>query len=114
MVLALDGSGNVLTSEEQPVLLVASGSARGGGPITMRHGIGSITLQDSLPELVALSLVDISSTGIDASATEVLQFVPGCRIDLCLTHFRSDGISYDTKHQHCICGYSGNCNCYCT
>lgn len=76
-ILAVDSLGNIDSSESRSVLLLASGSAVGGGTISLVNGIGSALLHDSVAESITLSLVDISGTGFDATSTAVLIFAPG-------------------------------------
>lgn len=77
MVLALDSNGDIATGENRPVLLVVSGSAIGGGSLTLVQGIASTTIHNEIVELVTLSLVDISSTGLDSTSTQPISFVSG-------------------------------------
>ncbi|MFZ2167662.1 MAG: MBG domain-containing protein [Minisyncoccia bacterium] len=71
---AQDNSGNVDTTIQSSVTLVASGSATGAGLVTMVNGVGTKTLQDTVAEVVNLSLSDTQSTGLDVSSTRSLTF----------------------------------------
>lgn len=73
-VRAEDGSGNVDTTYQNDVTLVASGSATGEGLVDIVDGVGTITVSDNIPETVILSLTDSEGTGLNVSSTQDIVF----------------------------------------
>ena len=76
-IRAEDGSGNLDTTYQQDVTLVASGSATGAGLVDIIDGVGTKTVSDTVAETVNLSLADSQSTGLSVSSTRSLSFAPG-------------------------------------
>ncbi len=74
---AQDNSGNIDTSATSSVTLVVSGSATGGGLITMINGIGKANVSDHKAETVILSLSDTQGTGLNVSSVQNAIFNPG-------------------------------------
>lgn len=73
-VEAQDNSGNIDTTNQSAVTLLASGSATGAGVVIMVNGVGSKQLQNTVAETVTLSLSDTQNTGLDVSSTKELIF----------------------------------------
>ncbi|MHB8860182.1 MAG: hypothetical protein ACYC48_00395 [Minisyncoccota bacterium] len=73
-VEAQDAAGNIDTTIQSGVTLSATGSAIGGGLVTIVNGIGTVTLRDTVAETVSLSLADTQSSGLDVSSTRTLLF----------------------------------------
>ena len=72
-VRAEDNNGNVDTTFNNTVTLVTSGSATGGGVVTLTNGVGTKTITDATAETVLLTLLDTGSTGLlTTSAQDVL------------------------------------------
>ena len=76
-VKAVDGSGNVDTSQNSGVTLTTDGSATGGGVVTFVNGVGTIALSDRAAETVNLGLVDSQNTKLDVSSTQNVVFAVG-------------------------------------
>lgn len=66
----------VLTSYQNDVTLIASGSVTGGGLIDIVNGVGTAIINDMETESVTLSLSDTESTGMDVSSTQMVVFEP--------------------------------------
>ncbi len=73
-IRAEDDSGNLDTTFNGSVTLNVSGSATGGGVVTITNGIGTATVNGAVPETVILSLTDTGGTGLDASSEQYLSF----------------------------------------
>ncbi|MDE2095995.1 MAG: hypothetical protein KGL39_01985 [Patescibacteria group bacterium] len=73
-IRAEDNSGNLDTTFNGSVTLNVSGSATGGGVVTITGGVGAATVNDAVPETVILSLTDTGGTGLDASSEQYLSF----------------------------------------
>ncbi|MFZ3044157.1 MAG: MBG domain-containing protein [Minisyncoccia bacterium] len=73
-VEAQDDAGNVDTTIQSGVTLIADGSATGAGLVSMVNGVGEITLQDATAETVNLSLSDTQSTHLNVSSTQTVIF----------------------------------------
>ncbi|MBI4993468.1 hypothetical protein HZC33_00710 [Candidatus Wolfebacteria bacterium] len=73
-IRAEDNSGNVDTTFNGAVTLILTGSATGGGLVTIASGIGSANITDSTAETITLTLSDSQSTGLDVSSTRILVF----------------------------------------
>ncbi len=76
-VQAQDASGNVDTSYQNGVTLVADGSATGAGLVNIVNGVGTKSVDDTTAETVHLSLSDTQATGLNVSSTQTLAFAPG-------------------------------------
>jgi len=76
-VRAEDNSGSVETTYQSDVTLNVSGSATGGGLVSIVNGIGTINISDSLAETVDLSLSDTEFTGLNVSSTQNVVFAAG-------------------------------------
>ena len=87
-VQAQDASGNVDTTYQSDVTLVASGSATlpSAGLVDIQNGIGIIQLSDTLAQTVNLSLSDSQGTLLDTSSTRSVTFAPGAVAQLALTN----------------------------
>lgn len=71
------GADDVVDADYQnDVTLVTSGSATGGGLVDIVNGVGTLSINDSVAETVALSLSDTESTGLDVSSTGGVTFDP--------------------------------------
>ena len=75
-VEAQDQYGNRATGENRGVTLNTTGSANGGGLVTIANGIGTLLINDQVPETVTLTLTDTQGTGLDASSTQDVVFGP--------------------------------------
>ncbi len=73
-VRAEDANGNVDTTYNHNVTLVATGSATGDGLVTITNGVGTITLNDTVAETISLSLTDSQTTGLNVSSSQTLTF----------------------------------------
>ncbi|MCX6738761.1 MAG: YDG domain-containing protein [Candidatus Parcubacteria bacterium] len=73
-IRAEDANGNVDANYNHNVTLVTSGSATGGGVVTMVNGVGTMTIRDAVAETITLSLIDSQSTGLGVSSTQTLTF----------------------------------------
>ncbi|MDD5099028.1 MAG: YDG domain-containing protein, partial [Candidatus Colwellbacteria bacterium] len=69
-VRAEDNSGNLDTTYSNLVTLFSTGSATGGGALTVTNGIGTIALNNTVAETVTLFLIDSAGTGLDVSSTK--------------------------------------------
>ncbi len=76
-IQAQDNSGNLDTTATSSVTLVTSGSATGGGLVTMVNGVGTIDISDHTAETVNLSLSDTQHTGLNVSSVGTATFNPG-------------------------------------
>ncbi len=85
---ARDVSDVLVTTYNNTITLVASGSATGEGLVNIIDGIGTIDISDIVAETVDLSLSDTSSTGLDYTSTQDVIFSPDN-----LHHFIIDNIS---------------------
>jgi hypothetical protein len=81
-VQAQDATNAIVTSYQDDVTLVASGSATGDGLVNIINGIGTIQIANTVVETVALTLQDSQSTGLDVSSTQDVQFAVGATADL--------------------------------
>lgn len=71
-VTAQDSSSAVVATYSGTVTLVASGSATGGGVVTITNGTGTKAITDNVAETVSLSLTDSAGTGYDVTSTASL------------------------------------------
>ncbi len=76
-IRAEDNSGNVDTANNAKVTLNVSGSGSGGGLVTLANGIGTVSVNDAVPETITLSLSDTQNTGLNASSTRTVTFSAG-------------------------------------
>jgi hypothetical protein len=76
-IQAQDNSGNLDTTATSSVTLITSGSATGGGLVTMVNGVGMIDISDHTAEIVNLSLSDTQHTGLNVSSVGAATFNPG-------------------------------------
>ena len=77
VIQAQNGSNELVTSYQQDVTLVVSGSATGGGLVNIINGVGTTTISDEVIETVTLSLLDSELTGLNVSSTAEVSFGPG-------------------------------------
>jgi len=73
-VQAQDNNGNVDTTYQTDVTLVASGSATGDGLVAITNGTGTLNINDTTDETVLLSLSDSESSGLTVSSTGQIHF----------------------------------------
>ncbi|MEI6479726.1 MAG: MBG domain-containing protein, partial [bacterium] len=73
-VRAEDNNGNVQTTYNRNVTLNVSGSATGGGVVTIQNGVGTKTITDAVAETVTLTLTDSAVTGLDTSSVQDVLF----------------------------------------
>jgi hypothetical protein len=85
-IQAVDNSGNIDVSYTNSVTLNVSGSATGGGVVTITNGIGTKNIIDNVAETVTLSLTDSQSTGLDVSSIKSAVFAPGAVKKFLLNH----------------------------
>lgn len=76
-VQAQDQYGNRNFNYHLDVSLNTSGSATGSGLIDIVNGTGSLNINDSVAELVNLSLVDSQATGKIVTSTQDVYFAAG-------------------------------------
>ncbi len=76
-VQAQDQYGNVVTTENRDVTLVASGSATGDGIVNIQNGVGTLSINDAVPETVTLTLSDTQGTGLNVSSSQNVIFAAG-------------------------------------
>ena len=74
-VRAEDDNGNVDTTYNDTVTLVATGAVTGEGVVTITNGVGTITITDAVTESVVLSLFDSHTTGLNVASTQVFSFI---------------------------------------
>lgn len=75
LVQALDQFGNVASAETRGVTLVTSDAQRTLVPIL--NGQGTVAVTTTLAHLVALSLSDSASTGLNVASSSSINFLPG-------------------------------------
>ena len=85
---ALDAFGNVDYNFEQDVTFNVTGSATGSGLIDIVDGLATVTVYNTVAEIVTLSLVDSEGTGLPLVTTHDVEFIPGV-----LDHFNVVGHS---------------------
>ncbi|MCL4406213.1 MAG: dockerin type I domain-containing protein [Patescibacteria group bacterium] len=85
-IQAQDSYGSVDTTYNQGVTLNTTGSATGGGLITITNGVGTKNITDNVAEIITLSLTDSQSTGLDVSSTRSVTFAPSSASALFLNH----------------------------
>ncbi len=73
-VRAVDASGNIDTSYQSDVTLVASGSATGDGLVSITDGVGTKTIRDMVAETVHLTLSDTEGTGLNVGSSQYVIF----------------------------------------
>jgi hypothetical protein len=73
-VEAQNNLGNIDTSYQDDVTLVAGGSAAGGGLVDIVNGVGVKIITDPISETIILSLSDTQGTGLDVSSTQSAVF----------------------------------------
>jgi len=83
---ARDTFDNIVPSYNNTVTLVLSGSATGGGSVSIINGTGTVDISDVVAETVILSLAD--THGLDGTSMQDVIFSPGA-----LHHFIIDSIS---------------------
>ncbi len=71
---AEDNNGNTDTTFTGNVTLAATGSVTGEGVVHLVHGIGTIDISDNVAETSTFSILDTSSTGLDVSSTQTINF----------------------------------------
>ena len=76
-VQAEDGSGNIDSTYQNDVTIHSNGAATGAGLVNIVNGVGTISLSDTVAQVVNLSLTDSQATGLDVSSTQVVTFAPG-------------------------------------
>lgn len=73
-VRAEDNSGNLDTTYQNDVTLVADGSATGEGLVSITNGVGTKTITDTVAETVNLILSDSQGTGLNVASTQNVVF----------------------------------------
>jgi len=68
-VYAVDSSNTLYPAFNGGITITTSGSATGGGLVTLVNGIGTTTVTDATAETVTLGLRDTQNTGLGAVAT---------------------------------------------
>jgi hypothetical protein len=71
---AQDDLGNIDTTYQHGVSLVTSGTAVGGGLVSIVNGIGTKIITDAVAETVDLSLLDAQTTGLNVSSMQNVVF----------------------------------------
>lgn len=77
IIRAEDAFGNLDSTYQGDVTLVASGSATGAGLVDVVDGIGTTEISDVIVETVQLTLDDTEGTGLDVTATVDATFTTG-------------------------------------
>jgi hypothetical protein len=78
-------AGDLVSTYQQDVTLVVSGSATGGGLVNIVDGVGTTTISDAVIETVHLSLQDTALTNLDVSSSRDVTFGPGLTATLSLS-----------------------------
>ena len=73
-VQAQRADNTVDTNYQSDVTLAASGSATGGGLVSIANGVGTRSVNDTVAETVTLSLTDSQGTGLDVTSTQQVNF----------------------------------------
>lgn len=76
-VQAQDDSGNINTTYQSDVTILATGSASGGGLVDITNGVGTINISDMVAQTVNLTLSDTQLTNLNISSTQNVVFAPG-------------------------------------
>jgi hypothetical protein len=84
-VQAQDDSGNIDTSNNQSVTLNTTGSATGGGVVSIVNGVGTKNISDIVAQTVNLTLTDTGGTGLNVSSSRSLTFSPGATAQFALS-----------------------------
>lgn len=71
-IQAEDNSGNVQTDYNNSVTLNVTGSATGGGVVSITNGTGVASVNDLTEETVTLTLTDSNHTGFNTSSTQTI------------------------------------------
>ena len=83
-VQAQDAIGNIVSTYQNDVTLIANGHATGAGLVSISDGVGTLVINDETAETVILSLSDSESTGLDVSSTQNVIFSPGSTFQFAL------------------------------
>jgi hypothetical protein len=75
-VYAMDSSNNIYPSFNGGVTVTISGSAVGGGLVTLVSGVGTTTVADATAEPVSLGFRDTQNTGLGIGTTTQIAFNP--------------------------------------
>jgi hypothetical protein len=73
-IRAVNNDGDIDTGFNGAVTLNVSGSATGGGLVTLVNGVGTKVINDTAEETVNLSLQDTEGTGLNVSDTQAIAF----------------------------------------
>jgi len=73
-VEVVDKGNNRVTNSSLKVSVVTSGSASGGGLVSLMNGFGSIAINDLKAETITLSLSDTQGTALNCTNTAALTF----------------------------------------
>ena len=73
-VEAVDSFGTIDPSSSQSVTVTKTGSANGGGLVTMVNGMATTTITDNTAESITLGLQDTGSTGLGVTDTRTITF----------------------------------------
>jgi hypothetical protein len=84
-IQAQTATSTVVTTYQDDVTLVASGSATGDGLVNIVNGQGTIQISNTIAETVVLTLQDSQSTGLNVSSTQDALFGVGAATDLVFT-----------------------------
>lgn len=85
-VQAQKPDNTVDTNYQTGVTLNTTGSATGGGFVTIINGVGTKSISDTAAETVTLSLTDSQNTGLSATSTQLVSFGVGALAKFSLTH----------------------------
>ena len=83
-IQAQDAGGNIVSTYQGGVTLVASGHADGAKLVSIVNGQGSLGISDASLETVRLFLSDTESTGLNVSSTKRVIFGPGAAVNFTL------------------------------
>ena len=76
-VQAQDNAGNIDTTYQNDITLLATGSATGAGLVDIINGVGTIYISDTVAQTVNLSLSDTQTTGLIITSIQNVVFAPG-------------------------------------
>lgn len=85
-IQAQDDSGNIDTGNNQSVTLNTTGSATGGGLVTLVNGVGTKNISNIVAQTITLTLADTAGTGLNVSSSRNLTFAPGAVAQLALNN----------------------------
>ena len=73
----LDQYDNIVLAEHRDFILLTSSPTANGGTVNIVNGQGTFALSNTKHEIVTLTLLDITATGLTVSSTQDVLFAPG-------------------------------------